>query len=54
MKYMIEARTVQALALHARGNLEQSLQSLQRALALAEPEGYSVLLSTKARQCRNC
>jgi LuxR family maltose regulon positive regulatory protein len=40
MKYMIETRTVQALALHAQGNFEQSLHSLQRALALAEPEGY--------------
>jgi len=40
MKYEIETRTLQALALNARGNFEQALITLERALKLAEPEGY--------------
>ena len=31
---------LQALALHARGDAEQALEALARALSLAEPEGY--------------
>jgi LuxR family maltose regulon positive regulatory protein len=37
---MIEISIVQALAHHARGNTAKAFQSLQRALDLAEPEGY--------------
>lgn len=39
-KYIIETRTVQALALDAGGNLEQAFIALERALKLAEPEGF--------------
>jgi LuxR family maltose regulon positive regulatory protein len=37
---MLEILTVQALALHANGDVPQALASLKRALTLAEPEGY--------------
>ena len=37
---LIEILVLQALAQHASGNLRQALDSLSRALALAEPEGY--------------
>ena len=37
---VIEILIIQALAYHAQGNLPAALSSLQRALALAEPEGY--------------
>jgi len=40
VKYAIETGAVQALALYARGDLEQSLHTLERALTLAEPEGF--------------
>jgi LuxR family maltose regulon positive regulatory protein len=36
----IEISIVQALAQHARGNRAKALESLKRALNLAEPEGY--------------
>jgi LuxR family maltose regulon positive regulatory protein len=36
----IEILTLQALALHAAGHLTQSMTCLERALSLAEPEGY--------------
>jgi len=37
---VIEISIVQALAHHARGNRAKALESLKRALNLAEPEGY--------------
>lgn len=37
---VIEILVVQALALQTQGNVSQSLASLERALALAKPEGY--------------
>jgi len=37
---VIEILVVQALALQAQGNVSQALASLERALALAKPEGY--------------
>jgi len=37
---VIEIYTLQALAYHASGDLDQALQALERALSLAEPEGY--------------
>jgi LuxR family maltose regulon positive regulatory protein len=40
MGSVIEILVVQALALQAQGNIPQALASLERALALAEPEGY--------------
>ena len=40
MGSMIEILVVQALAFQAQGNVSQALASLERALALAEPEGY--------------
>jgi LuxR family maltose regulon positive regulatory protein len=40
MKYEIETRAVQALALYARRDREQALHTLERALTLAEPEGF--------------
>jgi LuxR family maltose regulon positive regulatory protein len=40
MGSVIEILVVQALALQAQGNVSQALASLERALALAEPEGY--------------
>ena len=40
MGSVIEILVVQALALQAQGNVSQALASMQRALSLAEPEGY--------------
>lgn len=40
MGSIIEILVLQALALQARGNIPAALEPLQRALALAEPEGY--------------
>ncbi len=40
MGSVIEILVVQALALQAQGNVSQALASMERALALAEPEGY--------------
>jgi LuxR family maltose regulon positive regulatory protein len=40
MGSVIEILVVQALALQAQGNVSQALALMQRALALAEPEGY--------------
>jgi LuxR family maltose regulon positive regulatory protein len=37
---VIEILVLQALAHHAQGNIPPALESLKRALALAEPEGY--------------
>lgn len=37
---IIEISVVQSLAHHARGDVSSALESLERALALAEPEGY--------------
>jgi LuxR family transcriptional regulator, maltose regulon positive regulatory protein len=37
---MIEILALQALALELKGDIAQAMQSLERALALAEPEGY--------------
>jgi LuxR family maltose regulon positive regulatory protein len=37
---VIEILVLQAIAYHAQGDLPAALMSLQRALALAEPEGY--------------
>jgi LuxR family maltose regulon positive regulatory protein len=37
---MIEIRTLRALALHALSDLQGALNALERALLLAEPEGY--------------
>ncbi|MFQ5857178.1 MAG: LuxR C-terminal-related transcriptional regulator [Anaerolineae bacterium] len=38
--YVIEILVLQALALQARGDVEQALAVLERAISLAEPEGY--------------
>jgi LuxR family maltose regulon positive regulatory protein len=40
MGSVIEILVLQALALQTQGNISQALASVQRALALAEPEGY--------------
>jgi LuxR family maltose regulon positive regulatory protein len=40
MSSVIEILTLQALALQAQGNLTAALATLERALTLAEPEGY--------------
>jgi LuxR family maltose regulon positive regulatory protein len=40
MGYVIETLVLQALALQAQGNDGQALATLERALTLAEPEGY--------------
>jgi LuxR family maltose regulon positive regulatory protein len=37
---MIKLLPLQALAFQARGDLDQALPTLERALSLAEPEGY--------------
>lgn len=37
---IIEILTLKALALHQMGDLDQALQAIGKALALAEPEGY--------------
>ena len=37
---IIEILALKALALHQRGDLDQALPAIERALALAEPEGY--------------
>ncbi|MFL5807008.1 MAG: LuxR C-terminal-related transcriptional regulator [Roseiflexaceae bacterium] len=36
----IEIHILRALALHAQGDLDRALRAIERALALAEPEGY--------------
>jgi LuxR family maltose regulon positive regulatory protein len=38
--YVIEILVLQAMALQAQGKIDQALTPLERALALAEPEGY--------------
>jgi LuxR family maltose regulon positive regulatory protein len=38
--YVIEILTLQAITLQAQGEIDRALNSLARALALAEPEGY--------------
>jgi LuxR family maltose regulon positive regulatory protein len=38
--YVIEILVLQAMALQAQGKIDQALTSLERALSLAEPEGY--------------
>jgi LuxR family maltose regulon positive regulatory protein len=38
--HVIEIRVLQAMTLQAQGKVEQALAALERALALAEPEGY--------------
>lgn len=38
--YVIEILILQALTLQAQGKIDQALNSLERALVLAEPEGY--------------
>jgi LuxR family maltose regulon positive regulatory protein len=40
MGSVVEILVVQALAFQAQGNISRALASLERALALAEPEGY--------------
>jgi LuxR family transcriptional regulator, maltose regulon positive regulatory protein len=40
MGYAIEVLILQAMALQAQGKMEQALTTLERALSLAEPEGY--------------
>ncbi len=40
MKNLIKMLALQALALETQGNLDQALSALERALSLAEPEGY--------------
>jgi LuxR family maltose regulon positive regulatory protein len=40
MGSVIEILVVQALAFQAQGNVSQALASMERALTLAEPEGY--------------
>ena len=51
MGSVIEILVVQALAFQAQGNVSQALASMERALALAEPEGYVASLWTRASQC---
>jgi LuxR family maltose regulon positive regulatory protein len=40
MGYVIEILILQAMALQSRGKVDQALNPLERALSLAEPEGY--------------
>ena len=40
LKYVVETRAVQAMAFHALGDLQKALQALERALTVAEPEGF--------------
>ncbi len=40
VEYMIEALIVQALAFQAQAREEEALRAMERAFALAEPEGY--------------
>jgi LuxR family maltose regulon positive regulatory protein len=37
---LIEILTLQSIALHAKGDIDKGLNALERALSLAEPEGY--------------
>jgi LuxR family maltose regulon positive regulatory protein len=38
--YVVVSLALQAITLHAQGHVEQALTSLERALSIAEPEGY--------------
>jgi len=40
MGYVIEILILQAMALQAQGRMDQALTALDRALSLAEPQGY--------------
>ena len=50
---VIEVLLLQALAQHAEGDTAAAITALERALTLAEPEGYVACLWTKAKRC-NC
>lgn len=47
--YVIEALALQALALRAQGETDEAIDTLSRALTLAEPEGYARLFVDEGR-----
>jgi LuxR family maltose regulon positive regulatory protein len=49
---LIESHALQALAWRAQGDLDQALSALQRALSLAEPEGYARILLDEGEPMR--
>ena len=49
MHSAIEILILQALALHAQGDLQRALAALARALALAAPEGYVRIFADEGR-----
>ena len=51
---VIEILVLQALACHAQGDLTAALDPLQKALALAEPQGYARLFIDEGRPWRSC
>ena len=54
MGSMLEILVVQALAYQAQGNTSQAFASLERALTLAQPEGYLQPLYMRANPCSRC
>lgn len=53
VREMIETLALQALALHQQGHLSRALASLERALSLAEPEGFArTLVNEGPPMCR--
>ena len=54
MGSVIEILVLQALAHQAQGNITPALVPLERALTLAEPEGYVRIFWMKANQWRSC
>jgi ATP/maltotriose-dependent transcriptional regulator MalT len=49
---VIEVLVIQALALHAQGETESALETVARALALAEPEGYVRIFADEGEPMR--
>jgi LuxR family maltose regulon positive regulatory protein len=50
---LIESYVLQALAWSAKGDLDQALSALERALSLAEPEGYVRILADEGQPMRS-
>ena len=54
MGSILEILIVTALAYHALGSTTQAFASLERALTLAQPEGYFRIFVNEANPCGHC